>query len=832
MPHERPGAGSLTGRKSELPSHLLRVTQLAAIGLFALLSALFSSCSDPVVSPAPPSMRLPDARDLSAAGGSDSPLGRDVAWRRVLLAWREVDFLARGGYGTFGFSRQQKQTTERLAAAAEKDLDALASRKLLAGCEAELLKLELRDLATEARGLPAYDDYAEEDDPQVLEVQRHVGDVLPVLERLARVPLPQVAAQVFLEGVRQDVAALRVWPVQATEDALKRCYRLREQALDLLIRIDYRTHQDSRDLLPCSEWQLLRGGWHGRTAVRVAWAGTIPKKELADLADQRNRRLSTILAGLERLVRAGLLHAAEAELVRAELTREWNADTAWTISDEAQAPLRAPDAMDDLPGQTPRIWEETGVGALQPGLAEAALRKRLKLLRELGQVPLAHPEVAELLLPGLQWMIAEADELVRDDSQRGLFDGPLFEGNDEAEHARRKQPELRQKHPDWEQAVRPAAVAAVQALRSAQREKAEDVLVTRAWRRIEDAWRRADAILKGRRGEFPYTQFGLRRLEAELLAARHDVAALREAGLLNECEEELLTIELERQDEYWPASQEAFLATHDPVSLGSRGVADRLARQLGPLRALAAAPHVRLPVACRVLHSIEFDLSRVHESNREQLKRDMSAAVEQVKAKLRRPEPLQDTPQWALIEEVWSELIPPARSGLSTRRQRFHLDVRLDEAALAALELTAMGLLSHRDCLVLHSELALLRQTVYRAAPSDWRSPVYSGMSVPYAKDGVRPLLTRVEPRWRLEWIGYMDEWPTTPVPQEHRIHPAVLAKVMQGVEIDLVVARGRHFQREAAELSSPLGRVFVGEEYVRSAFQDACSRLERERQD
>ncbi len=278
---------------------------------------------------------------------------------------------------------------------------------------------------------------------------------------------------------------------------------------------------------------------------------------------------------------------------------------------------------------------------------------------------------------------------------------------------------------------------------------------SKEWRALAATWKQAEQVASGKRGAYPFTRAGKKRLLEALATAVKTVENLAASGELSEAEAGLLRKDLATLTDgvQRKRSKEMRNATcYKPMMvLPARDSAKRLADRLPLLEKLASGEKLKTAVVKRVLVSVQRDLATLKNTKAlDRLEKYSSAderkkaeatreavrkQVEQLKKLLAAPagsatSKLEDSKAWKQILAAWKCATPLATSGKSATAQRKQADAELKAAGQAADKLAAAGLLAAAEAGLLKAEMAKLRADIYRDPPTDCKVTCYEMMMV------------------------------------------------------------------------------------------------------
>lgn len=330
------------------------------------------------------------------------------------------------------------------------------------------------------------------------------------------------------------------------------------------------------------------------------------------------------------------------------------------------------------------------------------------------------------------------------------------------------------------------------------------------WRQVVAAWREAEEVSSGKRGDYPFDQEGKKQLLDSLATVGGSVDSLLKRGLLNEAEAGLLKQDLAGLTRGVQAKRpvEMRMATcYRPMQfLPANESIERLSTRLPLLQKMAEQEKLDEVVVAKVLEKVETDIAfleseenlqtlrgisparakEVRDAAREQVQRIRTRLVEKAGA-------LEDSVDWKTVAEAWRAAAPLAESGRSTTAEREEAKKKLAAAREALQRLMAAGMLSKAEAGLLVSEAGRLENDIYRFPPTDSRVMCYDMAYLPPARQSFDRLSQR---------LPLLKEMAT-----QRKLHPAALEKVIASIESDLEVlsdpaqlARMEPDRRAAAE--------------------------------
>jgi hypothetical protein len=303
---------------------------------------------------------------------------------------------------------------------------------------------------------------------------------------------------------------------------------------------------------------------------------------------------------------------------------------------------------------------------------------------------------------------------------------------------------------------------------------------TPQWKHLTGAWREAEEVASGKRGDYPFDEAGKKKLLADLAAAGKGVEALRAAGSLIDAEAGLLQKDLalltsgvqeKRPTEMRMATCYEPMAYTMPVE----GSMARLSERLPLLEELAVGETLRPEVIEKVLATVERDVATIGRKDLvDQLPEDQRAkAVEihdkaqtlldGIHARLKQgaaaPPP---SPELTLVAGPWKPE-PDEAAGRDNYYAAYQ--EKLGKVRAAAKKLAASGRLSSE-------ERGLLEQEVQRAEIEiKIATTCYDTAGMPPAKESLQRLSARLPILKKLAAEG--------------RLHPVALTRVLDSIAQD-----------------------------------------------
>jgi len=338
---------------------------------------------------------------------------------------------------------------------------------------------------------------------------------------------------------------------------------------------------------------------------------------------------------------------------------------------------------------------------------------------------------------------------------------------------------------DTTPAAQPAAGAA-----GATTQPAAQLADTDEWKRLTGAWKEAEEVASGKRGDYPFDEKGKKALLESLTKAGREIDALAEKRMLSETEVRLLKIDVERlrRGVQGKRPTEMRMATcYRPISLGSRKriVLARLTERLELLEKVGKAGKLHPAAVAKVVESVEGDIASLSgaDNQKQMIAEDVEKAgkaihaagehLQQIKARLAGySKPLAKTQEWGIVMAYWRHAAPLAESGKSTTAERKQVDGNLKTATAALDELVKDGLLTKAETGLLRSEMNRIREQVYRDPPTDSMVECYKMMFLPPAQKS----LVRLEDR-----LGLLKS-----VAASGKVQLAAIRKVLPSIRADL----------------------------------------------
>ncbi len=535
---------------------------LVAAAMTLLASLGLGACAEDAQTPAggPPAAtraaaeadRPPAAATRAATAPAVEALARSPHWQRVAGIWDRAEEIASGRRGRYPLTNAGKRRLLASAAEFETNLTALTRTGLLAGPEAQLLRLEYGLFADQIRLTPSQEKRpgccSEEYTREAIREWRRFAPAFGQVAAAGK--LHPEARDVILDAIDARIEALNVPPVEISARMHTQARRHLSQALALAKKIEGLPTTGARVLGKSAEWKTILKGLGVYTGGGFFRDGSPPSA-----SDAR--------AAVAALRRRGLLHAAEATLLTLELDR-----------------VRRQRKRDSALWGSSGLFGEGGrTDADKPPFSRTESGKLgdayLRLLRPLADGGKIHPPMLEI--------VGRASRRAEECFHSQLFDSKA--------------------HADAWAAMQREIAAVVAKIKTAERLDSSGLLAAEAWRQFKKTRDRAEAAL--RKGpDLGRTE--INRTLLELRAARASLKRLGRAGLLTPpevalLEKERLTLLEAATDlsEYWGLDYLPSLA------YGAKGLAVRTAL----LAKIAALPHPHWELLRRTLPAIETDVA-------------------------------------------------------------------------------------------------------------------------------------------------------------------------------------------------------------------------------
>ena len=308
------------------------------------------------------------------------------------------------------------------------------------------------------------------------------------------------------------------------------------------------------------EWKAILDAWKFVTPLAESRKSTEAQRKVVE------EKVVAVKSAGEKLAAAGLITAAEAQLLHAEI-----------------ANLRAMILRDPPTDCQFTCYDMMTVSPAKESLDR--LTARLPLLRQLAEGGVVHPGVIAKILPTVEQDIQRLAEAKTSEDVRA-----------EAE----------------------ARVKEIRALLA--RPSGASLDETPEWHALSAAWAESSEVASGKRGAYPFDEAGKKTLLDALAKADADLAKLEAAGLLGEPESAFLKSELalltlgvqmKRPVEMRMAECYDPMYIPTPAEQGLTNIEERLPL----LEKMAASKRISRAVALKVVQTVERDIAAVEEPN-------------------------------------------------------------------------------------------------------------------------------------------------------------------------------------------------------------------------
>lgn len=333
-------------------------------------------------------------------------------------------------------------------------------------------------------------------------------------------------------------------------------------------------------------------------AILDAWQFTAPLAESRKSTEAQRKVVEEKIAAVklagEKLAAAGLISAAEAQLLAGEL-----------------ANLRATILKDPPTDCQVTCYDMMMISPERESLDRLAAR--LPLLKRLAADAVVHPGVAAKILPAVESDLRRLSE---------AQPGPQLPPDEQKRRA----------------TLRAEAETCVKEIKALLGKPAAALDETPEWKGIAAAWAEASEVASGKRGDYPFDKTGQKKLLDALAKADADVAKFRAAGLLGEAETVFLKIELaqlvagvqmKRPTEMRMATCYEPMWMPTPAERGLKNLTERV-----PLvEKMVESGKVSPAAALKVIEALQRDIAAAETSdaNRPLSEADQARAAELVK---------------------------------------------------------------------------------------------------------------------------------------------------------------------------------------------------------
>lgn len=372
--------------------------------------------------------------------------------------------------------------------------------------------------------------------------------------------------------------------------------------------------KDEADLANSADWKIVEETWSATKPLADSGQSTEAQRKQAD------RKLAAATNALTRLAKAGLLAPQEVALLSAE-------------ADHIKSGIYANPPTDSMVSCYEMVY-------LPPAkLSFDRLSARLPLVESLVKAGKVHPAAGTRIVAAM-----EADVKVLSDSK---LIGEI------PEPERKNAEAMREKVSAAIENLKSQFPSALSAIGSGA--PANDELpATREWKRLTVAWKDAEEVASGKRGDYPFNERGQKKMLDSLAKSTEDVNALLKKGLLSESESGLLKVDLARLargvQSKRPSERKQATCYKPMMFRPGEESMERLSERLPLLDKLAYSRKLHPDVVARLLVQIEADLATLEkqeitnmlspESRKkaEELRKSVAAQVDKLKAAVTRAE--------------------------------------------------------------------------------------------------------------------------------------------------------------------------------------------------